>query len=239
MPPIDSSFVLAVSKGPSSFDEPIIPALMLATSYLNSLAGPLWKAIRGTGLAYGASFSRHVDSGQMSLYIGSSPDPYKAFAASKMVLESLVVSDHTFDSFALEAAYSSVVSGFAYSEVTRVSAAESSFVRQVMRGLPKEWPSLILEKVRNVTVEEIKTAMKDVILPIFEAKTVNLFITCAPLMEQKVVKGFSEIGFTPDVKPLAFFYDDYRLDGEGGLDEESEDDDDLESEGSEESEDEI
>lgn len=123
-------------------------------------------------------------------------------------------------------------------------AAQSSFVRQVMRGLPKDWPSTILEKVRLVSVEEIKQAMLDTVLPIFSPETSNLFVTCAPIMEEKLVAGFGEIGFKADVKPLAWFQDDYGLkDGEGQGDEgeeegeeedEDEEDDDMEDEDDEE-----
>lgn len=51
MPTIDSSYALAVAKGPSSFSHSSIPALMVATSYLNAVEGPLWNAVRGPGLA--------------------------------------------------------------------------------------------------------------------------------------------------------------------------------------------
>lgn len=237
LPPLDSSFLLAVGKGPSSFDDAIYPALMVATSYLSAGAGPLWTAVRGTGLAYGAYFSRHVDSGQVSLSIGSSPDPYKAFIASREVVQNLVFNADAFDPLTLEAAISSIVSGFAYAEATRASAAESSFVRQVIRGLPKNWPSVIMERVTRVKVEEMRQAMKDVLLSIFDPKTTNLFVTCAPIMKQKTVTAFSELGFTPEVKPLAFFHDDYGLgeDEESGEESEEGDEDDfMEDEGSQE-----
>lgn len=226
IPALDSSFLLAVSQGPSSFHDTIYPALMVATTYLSSIAGPLWVAIRGTGLAYSMHFSRHVESGQVSLSIGSSPDPSKAFVASREVVQNLVFNPDAFDTFTLEAAVSSIVSGLAHAESTSAGAAEISFVRQVMRGLPKEWPSVILERVKKVKVEEIRRAMKDILLPIFEPTTANLFVTCAPIMERKAAMAFSEIGFTPQVKPLAFFQDDYGLNGEEGSDEESEEDSD-------------
>lgn len=230
IPAVESSFVLGVSKGPSSFDDPVLPALMVATSYLNVVEGPLWTAVRGTGLAYGTSFYRHIDSGQVSLEIYRSPDPLKAFFATRDVVRKLVTGDSPINTFTLEGAISSIVLGFAHAESTKASAAESSFVRQVMRGLPKDWPSLILERVRKVTVEELREAMAKVMLPIFEAKTSNLFITCAPIMEKNVVQGLEEAGFEPQVKPLAFFQDDYGLSGgkevveESGEDDESEDD---------------
>jgi Zn-dependent M16 (insulinase) family peptidase len=225
MPPLDSSYLLAVSKGPTSFHDTTYPALLVATSYLSSLAGPLWVAIRSTGLAYGVHFSSHVDSGQVHLSIGSSPDPFKAFVASREVVKNVIDNADAFDAFTLEAAISSIISGLASAESTSADAAEASFVRQVMRGLPKE-PSVIIERLKEVKVEEIRQAMKDILFPIFEPSTMNLFVTCAPIMERKTTKAFSEIGFTPEVKPLAFFQDDYGFNREDISGEESEEDSD-------------
>lgn len=113
-----------------------------------------------------------------------------------------------------------------------------------MRGLPKDWPSTILEKVRLVSVKEIKQAMQDTVLPIFNPKTSNLFVTCAHVMEEKLVAGFGEIGFKAEVRALAWFQDDYGLkdgDGQGDdgdeEDEEDEEDDDMEDEDEEEDDD--
>lgn len=237
MPPVDSSFVLAVSKGPSSFGDPILPALMVAGSYLNVVEGPLWTVVRGAGLAYGATFLRHVDSGQVSLEIYRSPDPLKAFLAARDVVKRLVTGESAINTFTLEGAVSSIVLGFANEEATKASAAEASFVRQVMRDLPKDWPNLILERVRKVTVEEIRAAMEKVVLPMFEAKTSNLFVTCAPIMESNVVKGLEEVGFEPKLRPLASFQDDYGLEIGNVADEESDEDDELEDDESEEDQD--
>ena len=234
---VESSFALAISKGPSSFDNPSFPALMVATSYLNLVEGPLWTAVRGTGLAYGTSFYRHTDSGQVSLEVYRSPDPLKAFFATRDVVKGLVSGESAFHTFTLEGAISSIVLGFATAESTKASAAESSFVRQVMRGLPKNWNSLILERTRKVTAEELRTVMQRVLLPMFEAETTNLFITCAPLLEEKVVQGLEQAGFEPQVKSLTYFQDDYGLSDEIKVDDERDEDRDSEGDESENAED--
>ena len=89
-----------------------------------------------------------------------------------------------FDSLALEGAISSIVLGFANGQATMTSAAQGSFIRQVVRGLPGDWIDVILKKVRDVTVEEIKDVMSKIILPCFMAETANLVVTCAPIMEE-------------------------------------------------------
>ena len=44
MPTVDGSFLYAVARGLTSFNDPELPALMVAASYLNATEGPLWIA---------------------------------------------------------------------------------------------------------------------------------------------------------------------------------------------------
>ena len=215
LPTIDSSFAVSVSKGPSSLEDPLVPALMVALAYLDSVEGPLWTAVRGTGLAYGTSFSRHTESGQISFDVYRSPDAYKAFRASKDVVTRYVSGATSFDELALEGAISSIVLAFANGEATMASAAQSSFVRQVMRGLPSDWNEMTLKRVRSVKLDEIKEVMGQIVLPVFEAKSSNLIVTCAPIMEESLEKGFESLGFRPQVRSLASFQDDYGLKADG------------------------
>ena len=234
LPTIDSSFAVAVAKGPSSFDDPRLPILMVTVAYLDAVEGPMWTAVRGTGLAYGTSFSRHTESGQVSFDVYRSPDAHKAFGASKNVIESFVDGSRTFDDLALEGAISSIVLAFANAQSTMASAAQSSFIRQVIRALPADWNQTILQKVRDVKVQEIKEVIGEVLLPVFKGETANLIITCAPIMEEGLKEGFERLGFKPQVRSLASFQDDYGLKAPDGIDEldedeEADDDEDLDN----------
>lgn len=222
---IDSSYAVAVGKGPSSYNDPILPALMVVNSFLNTFEGPLNNATRGPGLAYDVSFQYHITSGQVSLSFDRAANVLGAFVACKEVVQAFVSGKTQLDTFCLEGAISSMVYSFANAEATVFAAAESSFVRQVIRGLPKDWPTIILAQIRQVKVEEILDVMRDVVLPVFEGKTANLFVTCAPVMEKELATGFREIGFAAEVKPLDFFQDDYGLEGGGDADEDDDDDD--------------
>lgn len=232
MPTIDSSFALSVAKGPSSFSDPRIPALTVALSYLDAVEGPMWVAVRGTGLAYGTSFSRSTDSGQISYSVYRSPNAFKAFQTGRSVVEAFVNGTTDFDALALEGAISSIVLSVANSEATVAAAAQMNFARQVIRELPDDWNERMLRKVREVRVEEIRAVMKDVVLPVLTAATANLIVTCGPVMEEELVKGFQELGFTPEVRSLVSFQDDYGMEvPEGGEVEDDEDKIDGEHEG--------
>ena len=226
MASIDSSYAIAVSKGPCSYNDPSVPALMIVTAFLNNFEGPLNNATRGPGLAYDVSIQYHLTSGQISLSINRAANVLGAFVACKEVVQAFVSGKTEIDALSLEGAISSIVFGFANAEATPLSAAESSFVRQVMRGLPKDWPTAILAQIRRVKGEEILDVMRDVVMPVFEGKTANLFVTCAPVMEKELATGFREVGFEAEVKPLDFFQDDYGFgEGEEDVAEDGEDDD--------------
>ena len=232
LPTIDSSFALASAKGPSSHDDPVVPALMVAVSYINAVEGPLWSAVRNTGLAYGSSLRQHREAGQTSLEIYRAPNAHKAYLAIKSTIEDYATGKVALDPLAVEGAISSIVLDFANGEATMLNAALVSFIRQVVRGQGKDYPKKMLEKVRAVSVDEVRKVIMEVIMPLFDPTKSNFIVTCAPIMQEELVNGFSELGLKPEVKALTDFQDDYGMKpdddaGEDDDDEDEEEDDDM------------
>jgi Zn-dependent M16 (insulinase) family peptidase len=184
MPTIDSSFCISSAKGPTSPTDPILPALLVACSFLEAIEGPLWTAIRGKGLAYGSGFKRDPDGGFVQFSVYRSPDAYRAFAAGKAVLESYINGTAKFEQYALEGAISGIVVGFADEQSTMAAAGQFHFVNSVIRGVDDEYSSHILKAVRDVTVDQIKDVMKTVLMPAFTPGKANVVVTCAPIMEE-------------------------------------------------------
>lgn len=184
MSTIDSSFALLTAKGLQGHTHPQLPALMVALAYLDAVEGPLWSAVRGTGLAYGSSFSRSEDTGLLRYKIYRSPDAFKAFSVSKQVIQDFISGKRAFEKHALEGAISSIVVGFADEQPTMGSAATLGFVNQVIRGISKDWGVGMLKRVREVTVEEIRDVLREVVAPVFEGDKADLVVTCANIMQE-------------------------------------------------------
>ncbi len=221
MSTVDSSFALLVAKGPDSYNHPDLPALMVARAYMDAVEGPLWVAVRGTGLAYGTGFIRSTDTGLIMFKISRSPDAYKAYVAAKEQVEGHATGKLPFDKFALEGAISEIVLGMADEQPTMASAAEYSFANQVIRGISKDWSHQMLSKVQAVNAEQIKEAMQKYMVPIFRPESSNLCITCAQVMKETLEANFAE--YKPKVRALEDFQDDYGLSAAEG-DDEGEDD---------------
>ena len=182
MPTIDSSFAYSTARGLDSYDHPNLPALLVAVAFMNTVEGPLWVAVRGTGLAYGATFSYSIDVGHVHFDIYRSPNVHKAFEASKQIVKDHITGAVPFGQ--LEGAISSIVVGFANDQATIPGAAQGSFIRQVMRNLPSDYMEKMLRKVREITEDEVKEALRDTIMPLFEPATSNLVVTCAIALEE-------------------------------------------------------
>lgn len=195
MATLDTSFSTSTTKGVESLQDPRIPALMVAISYLETPEGPLWKAVRGQGYAYGTFFARDVENGLLQYKVYRSPDATKAIAASQETIRAIAEGDVPVDRHFMEAAVSQIVVMFAGEQSTMSAAAVQNFLLGVVRGLPLDWTEQILAKVRDVSVEDMKAVMRELLLPCFEAGKSNVVITCAP--------NLKEVGYT---RSRLFFY---------------------------------
>lgn len=190
---------------------------MVAKSYVSASQGPNWTAVRANGLAYGTYYAFNttivhcVESGLLTLTIYRSPDAFKAFVATKQVIEELGSGWTELNKFALEGAICEVVLSMARQQAGLIDAASNSYVNQVIRGVSKDFNHQLLTKVRAVTQEQVQEAIRMYMAPAFVPASSNLVITCAENMKDRLVGRFSEIGYRPKVRTLTSFQDDYGI----------------------------
>ncbi|KAK3359402.1 Metalloenzyme, LuxS/M16 peptidase-like protein [Lasiosphaeria hispida] len=224
MTTLDSSYSVSTATGLNSFADPRLPAYLVALGYLEAVEGPLWNAVRGNGLAYGVSFAREVDAGCIQYRVYRSPDASKAIEASKNTVAKIASGEEPLDRHLVEGAVSGIVLAAADEQATMAAAAQQNFVVGVIRGLEPDWNRKMLARVREVTGDEIRAVMREVIMPVFEPGKSNVVVTCGPIMEENMVKALSTMGYKTQVQPLSHFYDGYGLKADDEGDEEEDDD---------------
>ncbi|KAI2609030.1 Metalloenzyme, LuxS/M16 peptidase-like protein [Hypoxylon fragiforme] len=229
---IDSSYSISSGKGLASFSDPVIPALLVAMQYLETVEGTLWNAVRGNGLAYGAYFAKELDGGYLHFKVYRSPLASKAIAAARDAIAALANGTVAFEKPMIEGAISQLVMTLADEQSTMATAALQNYINSVVRGLDPDYNMKMLAKVRTVTVDDIKQAMKKWLLPLFEPGKSNVVVCCAHAMVEKIEEEFKTMGYKTQVKQLSDFHNAYGLEAPDGEDDE-ENDPDSESEGSE------
>ncbi|OTA99939.1 hypothetical protein M426DRAFT_247265 [Hypoxylon sp. CI-4A] len=233
---IDSSYSISSSKGLLSYTDPDVPALLVAMQYLEVVEGTLWNAVRGNGLAYGAYFAKELDGGYLHFKVYRSPLASKAITAARDAIILLVNGTVDFEKPMIAGAISQLVVNLAEEQATMATAAVQNYIVGAVRGLERDYSIKMLEKVKTVTVEEIKQAMNKWLLPLFEPGKSNVVVCCAHAMVEQLEKEFQAIGYKTRVNQLSDFSNDYGLedpDGEENGDEEDDEEDDEDDEGSE------
>ncbi|KAI1776448.1 Metalloenzyme, LuxS/M16 peptidase-like protein [Hypoxylon cercidicola] len=236
MTAIDSSYSISSSKGLTSYSDPAVPALLVAMQYLDTVEGTLWNAVRGNGLAYGAYFAKELDGGYLHFKIFRSPQASKAITAARDAIAALVNGTVEFEKPMIEGVISQLVMNIADEQATLATAAMQNYIVNVVRGLEPDYNIKMLAKVRTVTVEDIKQAMKTWLLPLFEPGKSNVVVCCAHAMVEKLEEDFQTMGYKTQIKQLSDFGSDYGLEapeGEESGENDDEDDEDDESQGSE------
>ncbi|KAK8047446.1 hypothetical protein PG996_015510 [Apiospora saccharicola] len=234
MTSIDSSFSVSTARGLTSWADPAVPALLVAIQYLETVEGPLWNAVRGNGLAYGVFIAKEVDGGYIHFKTYRSPNAAKAITAAKDAITTLADGSVPFEKPMIEGAISQIISLQADEQATLWAAAAQNFVVGVVRGLEPDFNQKLLAKIRNVTEDQIRDAIKQFILPVFDPATSNVIVTCAPIMVENQATEFGAMGYKTQTKQLSDYYEAYGLPAQEGEEEEGDSEDEDEEGDSEE-----
>ncbi|KAI9323607.1 Metalloenzyme, LuxS/M16 peptidase-like protein [Dichotomocladium elegans] len=205
LPTIENSFSLQTAKGPSRFDDPDIPALLVMSELLDTMEGIFWKFIRGQGLAYSCFLTADAETGSLSFTIYQSPDAYKAFAKAKSVIDQLTNGEMAIEPSAIEGAKSAVIYSMVARENTMDRAALQSFVNQVLKQVPATHNRDMLAAIQATTLEDLKRVLRKYFVNMFTPGKVNIVVVSSPGKTDDIQKGFASLGFDLEVKTLNDF----------------------------------
>ncbi|CAE6416736.1 unnamed protein product [Rhizoctonia solani] len=204
MPTIESSYAIHTAQGVVGFDHPDYPALRLACEVLDGTESFLWKLIRGSGLAYGASMSLDAESGLLSFLLYRAPDSYKGFQAGAKAVRGLVDGTIELDETALDAAKSSLVFSLTHRVASPGKAALDSFVNQVLKKVPQDHGRELLDRIQAVDLEGVRRALKTQVLPLFDPATSIAVVASSASKSSEIAEGLKSSGFDVEVRTLDF-----------------------------------
>lgn len=131
------------------------------------------------------------------------------------------------DDLMIEAAKSELAFFTANQQATLSLAAETSFVNQVLRGVPQSYQRDLLERAGKVSKSEVEAAMKKWLLPIFDPATSIAAVATSKGKLEAIQKQLKDLHFDVTVREIV---------GQGGEeDEEGDSGSDMEGDGSTES----
>merc|ERR1719361_2836871 len=82
----ESAFLSRTAPSLTDPRSPCLAPVMLAIQYLTQLEGPMWRQIRGAGLAYGYFIYPSVGKGQLFMSLYKATHPVKAYEEARRIV---------------------------------------------------------------------------------------------------------------------------------------------------------
>ena len=188
----ESSFLSRTAPSLSDPRSPYLAPLLLAIQYLTQLEGPMWRQIRGAGLAYGYSIIVSTNKGQIYFSLFKATNPVKAYEEGKRIVMSQVNGEEPWDPLQVEAAKSSLIFELIEREKTVGEVVQESLLSS-MKGIDREFNRKFLEMVNNVSLEDLKRVGAQYLAPLF-SETTRTAIVCNPSKVEEIKKDFQALG---------------------------------------------
>lgn len=189
---IDSSYLHLYAPCISSRAHPDLPALMVFLQYMNQLEGPMWKQIRGLGLAYSFGVVAKTSIATIFLMLYRCTQVVEAYKKSISVLENYLNGQLQWDASLLESARSSLM----FELISSLETAKSLSITSLTLHLDKldsNYNKTLIKRVSEVTVEDLKRVGALYIPALFDVKKSCLSITCNPSKIEEIKADFKEL----------------------------------------------
>ncbi|WKY03157.1 hypothetical protein Q1695_016451 [Nippostrongylus brasiliensis] len=129
----ESSFIYQLCTMDCDWMSDELVPTMLLTQYLSCCEGPLWRGIRGVGLAYGANIYVRTERKTITLSLYRCAQPVQAYTETKKIVEELLKSEKVVE-MEFEAAKRSLICELMEKEDTVSGAGKLSIIGDVRRS---------------------------------------------------------------------------------------------------------
>lgn len=192
---VESAFLFHTVEAINNFLSPDLPALMLYLQYLTQLEGPLWKQIRGQGLAYGYTIAPKPNEGLLLLSLYRASNVIAAFKETKRIIETQL-QEGAWDENLLESAKSSLIF-----EIIERERSIGNLVSQGMlfsyKQVPSNYNQMLVKQVGQVTKAQLADVGEKYMSKLF-SETAKTGIVCHPDKVKEVTEGFASMNITLD-----------------------------------------
>ncbi|XP_069192343.1 uncharacterized protein C05D11.1 isoform X2 [Procambarus clarkii] len=190
---VESAYLLQSTRCVTEHRDWDVPAILTAIQYLTQLEGPMWREIRGRGLAYSYSINLNPTQGLLVLKLARAAQLTGAYQEALTILNSHINGTTIWDKNLLESARSSLIF-----EIIEREAVVSDVVQQSLlayyRRVPHSYNKELIDRIAEVTIEDVKRVALKYFTPLVQPSTSRTVIVCHPSSIQETVVEMEKLG---------------------------------------------
>ncbi|CUM65039.1 uncharacterized protein PRCAT00002658001 [Priceomyces carsonii] len=201
-PAAESSHLVTSTLIPTDYLHDDIFKIALASELLSAVEGPFWRGIRGTGLAYGSSIRRNLETGYLSFTIYRSSDLESAWLTGKRIVEEYCNGTASIDPISLENTISVIVNELANAEANNYDAAINKITDNLFKNRGPDYIPFFLKRLNKITAEEVVGVMRKYFKPLFEANSSIIFSCVPPAKADHFALFLKKMGYDTETEDI-------------------------------------
>ncbi|XP_070567442.1 uncharacterized protein C05D11.1-like isoform X2 [Ptychodera flava] len=186
---VESSYFMQTIPCVDTYDHQDLPAIMVFMEYLCALEGPMWRQIRGLGLAYHYSMFCRPSEGLLYFLLYKCTHVVNAYKQAKEIVDGYLTGKTEFDPVQLESSVSSVVFEVIERETT-VSDTSKESLLHYFRDTDQDYNRNLLQKLSKVSIEDLKAVGEKYFAPLFDPSKARCAVCCNPSKVDEIKEGF-------------------------------------------------
>lgn len=198
----ESSYAFVVGKGPIDFLDADIPAVAVCCEFLQTIEGPMWRGVRGAGLAYGANINLIVEEGLIKLQIYRGTNSGEAIKVCKQIVTDFVSGATPIEEHALEGVKNALVHSAASGVENPAMVATKNYLNSKLKGRQRGHLQYYLSKIHDVTIKDVESCFKKYFVDVFEPSSSMVFVACHTSMTDELKEKLEAMGYPVEVGPV-------------------------------------
>lgn len=190
---VESAYLLQAARSITENRDWDLPPLLTAIQYLTQLEGPMWREIRGQGLAYSANLYLSPTQGLIILRLLRAAQLSRAYEEAMNILNSHINGTTPWDSTLLESARSSLMFEVIEREAVVSDVAQQSLL-SYFRKVPQFYTRELIDRISRVTLEDVKRVALKYFTPLVQPKSSKLVAVCHPSNVKETVADLEKLG---------------------------------------------
>ncbi|GIY84345.1 uncharacterized protein C05D11.1, partial [Caerostris extrusa] len=188
---LETSYLIQCYPCITSYRDPDYAPLLVLIQYLTQLEGPMWRQIRGLGLAYHYNIYVDPDTGLLYFILSNSTHLLSAYKEGLHIIDSHLNGTAKWKKEFLESGSSSLVFDIIEKIKTVGDVAEES-LKAYFSNIDMRYTQDLLEKISQVTTNDMERVGAKYLKPLFDNTLSKCSICCHPHKVSELIEGFEK-----------------------------------------------
>ncbi|XP_073987977.1 uncharacterized protein C05D11.1-like [Rhodnius prolixus] len=190
---VESSFLCQTTPCIKDFNDADLAPLLVFFQYLTQLEGPMWKQIRGQGLAYSYSIVPRPNEAKLYFNLYRASNVVAAYKEAKNVIENQLGKDVVWEETLFESAKSSLIYEIVHREKCIGDVVAQSLLSN-FKGVSHDYNRKLVKLISEVKKGDLNRIGSIYVSPMFDHTVTKTTVVCHPSKVEEVAKGLNGLG---------------------------------------------